>query len=109
MKHETSCYRKRGEKFMPEMRLRQPELTYNASVQLSKNKERTQSLKETGALRYIYQNEYDKACFQIKMAYGDSNDFPRKAASDKVLRVKHLILPKIQNMLSFKMASFNGI
>ena len=43
-----------GDKFMPEMHLRQPGLTYNACGPVTKNKERLQKFKETIDLRYIY-------------------------------------------------------
>ena len=43
-----------GDKFMPEMHLRQPGLTYNACGPVTKNKERLQKFKETLDLRYIY-------------------------------------------------------
>ena len=46
-----------GHKFMPEMHLRQPGFTYSACGSFTKNKERMQKIKETGDLRYIYQNE----------------------------------------------------
>ena len=54
---------------MPEMRLKQPRFTYSAFGPFTKNKERIQIFKETGDLRYIYQNKLDKACFQHDMAY----------------------------------------
>ena len=41
-----------GDKFMPEMHLRQPEFPYNTSVLFTKNNERVKQLKETGNLRY---------------------------------------------------------
>ena len=50
------------------MHLRQPGFTYSACRTFTKNKERTQKFKETGVSRYIYQNEFDKACFQHDMA-----------------------------------------
>ena len=59
-----------GDKFMPEMHLRQPGFTYSACGPFTKNKERTQKFKETGDTSYIYKNELDKACFQYDMAYG---------------------------------------
>ena len=43
-----------GEKFMSEMHLRPPEFTYSACGPFTKNKERTQKLKETGDSIYIY-------------------------------------------------------
>ena len=46
-----------GDKFMPEMHLRQPEFTYSACGPFIKNKERIRKFKETGDSRYIYRNE----------------------------------------------------
>ena len=74
-----------GEKFMPEMRLRQPGFAYSTCGPFTKNKERIQKFKETGDLRYIYQNELDKACFQHDMAYGGFEDLSRRTACDKIL------------------------
>ena len=53
------------------MHLRQPRFTYSACRLFTKNKGRIQKFKETGDLRYIYQTELGKACFQHDMAYGD--------------------------------------
>ena len=52
-----------GDKFMPEMHLRQPGFTYSACEQFTKNKKRIQKFKEMGDTSYIYKNELDKACF----------------------------------------------
>ena len=60
-----------GDKFIPEMHLRQPGFTYNASGPFTENKERIQKFKETGDSRYIYQNKLNKACFQHDVASGD--------------------------------------
>ena len=54
-----------GDRFMPEMHLRQPVVTYSTCGPFTKNKERTQKFKETRDARYIYQNELDKACWQL--------------------------------------------
>ena len=83
-----------GDKFMPEMHLRQPGFTYSACWPFTKNKERIQKFKETGDSRYIYQNELDKACFQHDIAYGDFKDLARRAASDKILREKAFNITK---------------
>ena len=89
-----------GDKFMPEMHLRQPipldksGFIYSACELFTKNKERIQKFKETGYSRYIYQNELDKACFQHDMAYGDFKDLTRRTASHKIFVIKHLILLK---------------
>ena len=63
-----------GDKFMPEMLLKQPGFTYSACGPFTKNKKRIQKFKGTVDLRYIYKNELDKACFQHDVAYGDFKD-----------------------------------
>ena len=83
-----------GDKFMPEMHLKQPGLTYSACGPFSKNKERIQKFKETGDTIYIYKNELDKACFQHDMACGDLKDLKRRTASDKILRDKAFNIAK---------------
>ena len=83
-----------GDKFMPEMRLKQPGFTYSASRPFTKNKERIQKFKETGDTNYIYKNELDKAGFQHDMAYGYFKDLVRRTASDKVLRDKGFNIAK---------------
>ena len=83
-----------GDKFMPEMHLKQPGFTYSACGPFTKNKERIQKFKETGDASYIYKNELDKACFQHDMAYGDFKDLERRTASDKVLRDKAFNIAK---------------
>ena len=83
-----------GDKFMPEMDLKQLRFTYSACGPFTKNKERIQKFKETGHTNYIYKNELDKACFQHDMAYGDFKDLARKRASDKFLRDKAFNIAK---------------
>ena len=60
-----------GDKFMPEMYLRQPGFPYSAFGSYTKNKQRIQKCIKTGHTKYIYRNKLDKACFQHYMAYGD--------------------------------------
>ena len=57
-----------GNKFMSEMHLKQPKLTYIAFGPFIKNRERIQIFKETGDIKYIYRNKVDKACFQRSLA-----------------------------------------
>ena len=83
-----------GDKFMPEMHLKQPGLTYSACGPFSKSKERIQKFKETGDTNYIYKYELDKACFQHDMAYGDFKNIARRTASDKVLSNKAFNIAK---------------
>ena len=83
-----------GNKFMPEMNLKQPGFTYSACGPFTKNKERIQKFKERGDSKYIYKNELDKTCFHHDMAYGDFNDVARRTASDSVLRDKAFNIAK---------------
>ena len=77
-----------GDKFKPEMHLRQPGSTYSTCWPFTKNKERIQKFRKIGDTKYIYRNELDKACFQHDMAYGVFKDLTTRTASDKVLRNK---------------------
>ena len=67
-----------GDKFMLEIHLKQPGLTYSACGPFTKNKKRIQKFKETRDSRYIYKNELGKACFQHDMAYGDFKDLAKE-------------------------------
>ena len=75
-----------GDKFMPEMHLRQPQFTYSACGSFTKHKQRIQKLKETGDTNYIYKNKLDKACFIHDAAYSDSKDLTKRTVADKILR-----------------------
>ena len=83
-----------GDKYMPEMYLKQPGFTYSTCIPFTKNKERIQKFKEIGDTNYIYKNKLDKTCFQHDMAYGDFKDLQRRAFSDKVLRDKAFNISK---------------
>ena len=91
-----------GNKFMPEMHLRQPGFTYSVCGPFTKNKERIQKFMQSGNTDFIYKNELDKACFQHDMAYGKSKDLVKRTQSDKVLGDKHLKLQVIQNVMVIK-------
>ena len=77
-----------GDKFMPEIHLRQPRLVYSACGPFTRHKERIKEFKRTGDTRYICRNELDKACFQHDSAYADHKDLINRTKSDKVLRAK---------------------
>ena len=77
-----------GDKFKPEMHLRQPGFTYSACGPVTKNKERIEEFMETGNTDFIYKNEVDKACFEHDVAYGKSKDLVKRTQPDKVLRDK---------------------
>ena len=103
-----------GEKFMPEIHLKQPGFTNSTCGPFTKIKERIQKFKETGETKYIYKNEHDKASFQHDMAHGDFKDLARRTVFDKILRDKadididkdkkidKKILLKILNMMNIK-------
>ena len=80
-----------GDKFMPEMHLRQPQFVYSACGPFTRHLnelKRIKKIKQTGDTRYIYRNKLDKACFQHDSAYADHKDLINRTKSDKVLRDK---------------------
>ena len=83
-----------GDKFMPEMHLRQRQFTYSTSGPFTKHKKRIQKFKKTGDTNYIYKNELDKACFAHDAAYSDSKDLTERTAADKILRNKAFNIAK---------------
>ena len=72
-----------GDKFIPEMHLRQPQFTYSACGSFTKHKQRIQKFKETGDTNCIDKNELNKACFAHDAAYSDSKDLTKRTISDK--------------------------
>ena len=74
-----------GDKFMPEMHLKQSQFVYSACGPFTRHKERIKKFKQTGDTSYIYRNELDKACFQHDSAYADHKDLINRTKSDKVL------------------------
>ena len=54
-----------GDKFMPEMHLKQPGFTYSACGPFTKNKEGIEKFMETGNTDFILKNELDKAFFSM--------------------------------------------
>ena len=77
-----------GDKFMPEMHLRQPRFVYSACGPFTRHQERIKKFKQTGDTCYIYRNELDKVCFQHNSAYADHKDLINRTKADKVLSDK---------------------
>ena len=77
-----------GDKYMPQMHLRQPQFIYSACGAFTRHKERIIEFKRTGDTRYIYRNKLDKACFQHDSAYADHKNLINRTEADKVLRNK---------------------
>ena len=77
-----------GDKFMPEMHLKQAGFTYSACGPFTKNKEIIENFMQTGDTNFIYKNELVKVCFQHDMVYGRAKDLVKITQSDKILKDK---------------------
>ena len=75
-----------GDKFMPEMHLRQPRFVYSACGPFTRHKERIKEFKSTGDSRLLYRKELDKACFKHDAAYAKYKDVEDRLISDQKLR-----------------------
>ena len=72
-----------GDKFMPEMHLKQLEFTYSACGPFNRNKERIERFMKTGDTYFTYKNELDQVYFQHDIAYGKSKDLVKRIRSGK--------------------------
>ena len=77
-----------GDKFMPEMHLKQPGFTYSACGPFTKNKERVERFMQTEHKHFTYKNDLDKSCFQHDMTYSKYGNLNERTESNKILRVK---------------------
>ena len=75
-----------GDKFMSEIHLRQPILTWSVCGPFTKIKERIENLNKTGDSQYLYQNKLEEACFWYFMAYGDFKDLPIRTTFTIIIR-----------------------
>ena len=75
-----------GDKFMPEIHLRQPQFVYSACGPFTRHKERIKESKRTGHTRLLYRNELDKACFKHDTAYAKYKDVENRLISEQKLR-----------------------
>ena len=103
MKETTNQFSLVGDKFMPEIQLRQPGFSFSVCRLFSKNKEPIQKFKETVGSNHIYQNKLDKVCFQYDMVYEDFKYLPKRTIADKISHDKAFRLLKIQRMMDVKM------
>ena len=72
-----------GDKFMPEMHLRQPKFVYSACGPFTRHKERIKEFKRTGDTRLLYRNELHKACFKHDTAYAKYKNVENRLISDQ--------------------------
>ena len=75
-----------GDKFMPELHLKQPGFTYSVCGPFAENVERIQKLWQTGNLKHLYRSELDEACLAHDAIYSDSDDLAKTAISEKILK-----------------------
>ena len=75
-----------GDKFTPEMHLRQPQFVYIACGPFTRHKERIKEFKHTRDTRLLYRNELDKACFKHDAAYAKYKDAENRLTLDQKLR-----------------------
>ena len=83
-----------GDKFMPEIHLRQTQFTYSACGPFTKHEQRIQKFRKTGDTNYIYKNELDKACFVHDAAYSDNKDLTKRTVAGKILKNKAFDIAK---------------
>ena len=72
-----------GDKFMPELHLKQAAFTYSTCVPFTKHCKRIQTFRQTGNIKHLHRNELDKTCFAHDTAYSDSKDLLKRTISDK--------------------------
>ena len=75
-----------GDKFVPELHLKRPGFTYRACRPFTKHCKRIQKFRETGYLKHLYRNEWDKACFVYDAAYSENKDVAKRIISDNILK-----------------------
>ena len=91
-----------GDKFMPEIHLKQLGFSHSASGPFTKNKEGIQKLRETGDTKYIYRNELDEASFQHDRLMEILKIYQEEQLQITFYKTKHLIVLKIQNMTDIR-------
>ena len=77
-----------GDKFMPELHLKEPGFTYSACGPFTKHCERLNKFRETGNFKHLYKNELDNACFAHDAAYSDSKDLAKRTISYMTMKDK---------------------
>ena len=77
-----------GDKFMPEMHLKQPDFTYSACGPFTKNKELKSLCKLKIQILFIKMNLIKLIFNMIWLMYGKSKDLIKRTQSDKILKAK---------------------
>ena len=66
------------DKFVQELHLKQPGLTYSDCGPFTKHLERIKTFRETGNLKHLYKDKIGKACFAHYTTYSDSKDLAKR-------------------------------
>ena len=93
-----------GDKFMPELHLKQPGFTYSACGPFTKHRERIQKFRETGNLKHLYRNELDKAYFAQDVAYSDSKVLAKRTISYNILKDRGFEIARNRNYDGYQKA-----
>ena len=72
-----------GDRFMPELDLKQAGFTYSACGLFTKHRKIIQKIRETGNLKHFYRKELDKACYAHGAAPYDSKDLAKRIIQTK--------------------------
>ena len=78
MNHIVNKFLLAGDKFMPEMHLRQPGFTYSACGPLIRNKQRIEKFLQRSDANYLYKNEMDKASFQHDVLMANERTYQKE-------------------------------
>ena len=79
-----------GDKFMPEMHLKQPGFTYSACGLFTKNKERIEKFMQTGNTKFIYKNELDEA--MVYKFFGKKSTTLNKSSGSSIVNERNYLL-----------------
>ena len=93
-----------GDKFMPELHLRQLGFTYSTCGPFTKHRETIQKFREADNLKHLYRNELEHACFAHDVAYSDSKDLAKRTISDKILKDRTYETAKNRNYDGYQRA-----
>ena len=85
-----------GDRFMPELHLKQPGFTYSACGSFTKHRKIIQIFRQTVSLKHLYRNELDKTGFAHDAAYSDSKDLTKRTISDKIFK-RFILLQSLWN------------
>ena len=93
-----------GDKFMPELHLKQSGFTYIACGPFTKHRERIQKFIETDNLKHLHRNELNIANFAHDAAYSDSKYLSKRTISDKILKDRAFEIARNHNYDEYKKA-----